>query len=336
VVSGIGPEPYIRAAISAAFPRLAGAEIVFLPLHEDVDRAPAADVAIATLWTTAYQVARAPGIGRKFYLVQDFEPIFYPAGTMYALAEESYRLGLYGICNTANLRAIYTRRYGGTAMSFQPAVDTSVFHARGRVERDPGIPPTLFVYARPGHWRNCWELASVALDEVKRRLGDRIRIVSAGSWAIPEDRGHLPTTRHLGLLDYRATGELYRRCDLGLVLTVSEHPSYLPLELMACGAVPVVFDNPAGHWLLENGENSILTPRTVDGLADGIERLAVDGALRRRLASAGLRRIAAAHADWDAALAPIFDFLSDPKGWRDVPMDAEASLALPGRTRAGV
>ena len=105
---------------------------------------------------------------------------------------------------------------------------------------------------------------------------------------------------------------------------------------MACGAVPVAFDNPAGHWLLENGENSILTPRTVDGLADGLERLAVDGSLRRRLADAGLRRIAAAHADWDAALAPIFDFLSDPEGWRDPSPDAGASLALTGRTRAGV
>lgn len=335
VVAGVGPEPYIRAAIAAAFPRLADAEIVFLPSHEDVDAAPEADAAIATLWTTAYQVARAPGMRRKFYLVQDFEPIFYPASTQYALAEESYRLGLYGICNTANLGNIYQRRYGGHAMSFQPAVDTSVFHARGRAESDPAAPPNLFVYARPGHWRNCWELASVALDELKRRLGDRVRIVSAGSWAMPGESDHLPFIRHLGLLDYRATGELYRRCDMGLVLTVSEHPSYLPLELMACGAVPVAFDNPAGHWLLQDGENSILTPRTVDGLADGLERLAVDPALRRRLAAAGLRRMATGHADWARALAPIHDYLSDPEGSALEPAAVQPPL-VSGRSRAEV
>jgi glycosyltransferase involved in cell wall biosynthesis len=221
-------------------------------------------------------------------------------------------------------------------MSFQPAVDTSVFHARGRAESDPAAPPNLFVYARPGHWRNCWELASVALEELKRRLGDRIRIVSAGSWAMPGESEHLPFIRHLGLLDYRATGELYRRCDMGLVLTVSEHPSYLPLELMACGAVPVAFDNPAGHWLLEDGENSVLTPRTVDGLADGLERLAVDPALRRRLAAAGLRRIAAGHADWARALAPIHDYLSDPEGSGPEPAAPVEPPVMSGRSRAEV
>ncbi len=332
VVTGVGPEPFMRAAIAAAFPRLAGAEIVFLPSHEDVDRAPAADVGIATLWTTAYQVARAPGLRRKFYLVQDFEPCFYPAGTMYALAEESYRLGLYAICNTANLGNIYRHRYGGQGMSFQPAVDTSVFHARGREEGDPAAPPNLFVYARPGHWRNCWELASVTLAELKQRLGDRVRIVTAGSWAMPEDSQHMPALRHLGLLDYRATGELYRHCDMGLVLTVSEHPSYLPLELMACGAVPVAFDNPAGHWLLADGENSVLTPRTVDGLADGLERLAVDPALRRRLSAGGLRRIAAGHADWDRALSSHLRLPQRPGGNGAAPARRPAGglRALPG------
>ena len=44
----------------------------------------------------------------------------------------------------------------------------------GRVfERTVDQVATVFVYARPGHWRNCWELASLALEELKDRLGDR-------------------------------------------------------------------------------------------------------------------------------------------------------------------
>ena len=313
VVMGRGPKPFIRAGIAAAFPALRDSPIEITESSYLVDTVPAADIAIATLWTTAFDVARYAGARRKFYLIQDFEPMFYPAGTLYALAEESYLLGLYGICNTANLANVYRRDYGGHAISFTPAVDTSVFNAFGRVDARADGPATLFVYARPGHWRNCWELAYEALLEAKRRMGDRLRIVAAGSWAIPEDERPDPCIRQLGLLGYRATGVLYRQCDIGLALTVSAHPSYLPLELMACGVAVVAFDNPAGHWLLTHEENALLTPRTVDGLADAVERLVVNPPLRRRLGAAGLARIQRHHSNWQESLEGIYEYLCDPE-----------------------
>jgi glycosyltransferase involved in cell wall biosynthesis len=261
---------------------------------------------------TAYAVAHAPNVKRKFYLIQDFEPMFYPAGSLYALTEETYRLGLYGLCNTENLLRIYQDDYTGRGMSFQPAVDGSVFHARDRRERDPDDPVTVFLYARPGHWRNCWEIASLALEELKARLGDRVRIVTAGSWAT--EQGGAEDIKQLGLLPYRATGELYRNADVGVALTVSKHPSYLPLELMACGVPVVAFDNPWGHWILRDGENSLLAKRTVDSLADRLVTLCQDAELRRRLSANGLADIAARHSDWDRALSGIYGYLCDPEG----------------------
>jgi glycosyltransferase involved in cell wall biosynthesis len=315
VVWGSPPDHFVRSALAAAFPALANSEIVFYDgTQASLDAVPAADAGIATLWVTAYALAHSPNMKRKFYLIQDFEPMFYPASTLYALAEETYRLGLYGLCNTDNLRQIYADDYGGKGMSFAPAVDPNVFHARWRHQRTPGSPVTVFVYARPGHWRNCWEMASLALEELKRRLGDRVRIVTAGAWATGE--GGDNDIKHLGLLDYRATGELYRNSDVGLALTVSKHPSYLPLELMACGVPVVAFDNPWGHWILRDEENSLLAKRTADHLADQLERMCVDQELRERLSAQALEDIAAAHGDWDAALAPIYDYLCDPEGRR--------------------
>jgi GT2 family glycosyltransferase len=304
-------EGFHRSAIAAAFPNLADS-----PLYYDLSlRAtagiPACDVSISTLWVTAFVAAHFASARRKFYLVQDFEPMFYPAGSMYALAEESYRLGLYGLCNTENLLRLY-ERYGGQGTSFRPAVDASVFHSVGRQERRADDPVTVFVYARPGHWRNCWEIASFALQELKSRLGDRVRIVTAGSWARPEDVG--TGIQHLGLLDYRETGNLYRRCDVGVALTVSEHPSYLPLELMACGVPVVAFDNPAGYWLLRDEENCLLARRTVDGLSRQLERMVVDHDLRSALAAQGVRDIDEGYASWDKALSGIYEYLSDPEG----------------------
>lgn len=313
VVWGSPPDDFVRSALAAAFPSLADAEIAFHDGSEASLRSvPGADVAVATLWVTAYAVAHAHDVRRKFYLVQDYEPVFYPASTLYALTEETYRLGLYGLCNTENLRDIYADEYGGTAWSFTPAVDRAVFHAEGRAERGPDDPVTVFVYGRPGHWRNCWELASAALREVKHRLGPRVRIVAAGSRHVGFD----PDIRHLGLLDYRATGPLYRRCDVGLALQVSKHPSYLPLELMACGVPVVAFDNPYGHWVLHDGENSRLAMRTAGAIADQLERLVVDAEERRRLAAGALVTIDEGHSDWDAALAGAYDYLCDPEGRR--------------------
>lgn len=304
-------EAYFRSAFAAVFPSLADAPIHFhANSTADLESLPPCDVAIATLWTTAYSVARFPHARRGFYLIQDFEPGFYPNGALYGLTEESYRFGLYGLCNTPRLADLYRREYGGIGGSFLPAVDTSVFHAEGRVEPYPGLPTTIFVYARPGHWRNSWELAAPALVAVKERLGDQVRIVTAGSWARPEDLGS--GINHLGLLDYRETGELYRHCQIGVALTLSEHPSYLPLEYMACGTTVVAFDNPAGHWLLRDGENALLTRRTVDGLADALERLVRDPQLRRTLRDQGLADIAANHASWDKALSGVYGILSDP------------------------
>ncbi|MFN8163262.1 MAG: glycosyltransferase [Solirubrobacterales bacterium] len=312
IVAGAPNERYIRSAIDAAFPAISGSRIVFSDgqsASPNLATMPAADVTIATQWHTAYLAAHFPHTRRRFYLIQDFEPAFYPAGTNYALAEETYRLGLYGICNTQRMLSLFENRYGGKGMSFTPAVDDSVFHANGRREHGER-PVTVFTYARPGHWRNCWELASPALGELKQRLGQDLRIVTAGSWARPDDLGR--GIEHLGLLDYRETGKLYRQCDLGLALTVSEHPSYLPLELLACGTPVVAFDNPAGDWIIHHEENSIRCPRTVDGLAEGLERLATDVELRRRLSAQGLADIAASHGDWDAALSGIYDYLCDP------------------------
>jgi O-antigen biosynthesis protein len=243
--------------------------------------------------------------------VQDYEPMFYPAGTQFALAEESYRLGLYGLCNTANLATVYRDEYGGRSWSFTPAVDPGVFHPHGRPARRPDDPVTVFVYARPGHWRNCWELAAPALELLKRRLGSKVRIVTAGSWALESAEARDMIVR--GLVDYRATGDLYRGVDVGLALTVSRHPSYLPLELMACGAAVVAFDNPWGHWLLEDGENSLLARRTIDGLADSLERVVRDADLRERLAASGTKLVTGSHSDWDAALGGIYDYLCDPE-----------------------
>ena len=120
VVIGAPDEATPRARIAEVFPALAAAcEIVVLArINEIVELAPV-DAAVATMWMTALAVLRLEGARRKLYFLQDWEPLFYPAGTTSSLVESSYRFGFHAICNTEPLAASY-REYGGTAGAFVP------------------------------------------------------------------------------------------------------------------------------------------------------------------------------------------------------------------------
>ena len=300
---------FVASALTAAFPDLADADIVFYDgTDEQITEIPGADAAVATLWLTAIHVAKSLGVKRKFYLMQDYEPSFYPASTLFAMAEESYRLGLYGICNTVSMHSIYTGLYGGEATYFTPAVDQSIYHAGGRRDKDPAEPVTIFAYARD-HFRNCWELVYSALTEIKRIHGDGVRIVAAGARYLPASADFID----LGLLDYRATGRLYRETDIGLTMQISRHPSYLPLELMSSGVPMVAPDSTWFDWLFTNEENSLLSMRTLDDLVAKLDRLVRDPGLRRELSRNALETIASNHADWDTALADVFGYMGDPR-----------------------
>jgi len=103
----------MHGKVVEAFPMLADAEFIALDSAKALAEIPPADLSFATLWTTAYVLLRVENTGLKFYFMQDYEPLFYPAGSTYAQAELTYRFGFYGIANTRSLRDIYAEEFGG-------------------------------------------------------------------------------------------------------------------------------------------------------------------------------------------------------------------------------
>ncbi len=299
VALGAKDPEVLRLTIARAFPELAGSAVIKVIQSVDIaDDFVVADAAVATLWVTAYAIIRLKNIQHRFYFVQDYEPLFYPAGSTYALAEATYRFGFHGICNTYPLRQLY-EQHGGTADHFLPAVDNSVFHNVSRPLRDPKEPFILFNYARPAHPRNCFEVVAEGLIEIKRRMRDRLRIVTAGAEWDPKDHGLAGIVEHMGLLPYRQTGELYRSVDAGIVAMATSHPSYLPFELMACGALVFTNYNQHTQWLLKDQENCVLFNLTRSSIADTIECTLSDPERLGKIASQGVRTIAENYDDWD-------------------------------------
>lgn len=310
LICGSANAAKVSADIALAFPALTQAEVIVLNTTEAIINIPSADYSVATLWTTAYVLLGVQNTGYKFYMIQDFEPAFYPAGSTYAQAELSYRFGFYGIANTQSLKEIYERDYGGSAVVLKPTIDKSVFYPG--TEEKSSSPKRLFYYARPGTPRNGFELAAAALKQLKQKYGDAIDIVCAGAGWNPEEYGLNGVVRSIGMLPYAATGDLYRSCHAGFVMMMTKHPSYLPFELMACGAIVVTNFNQANTWLLKDGENCLLSAPSATCLAATLS-YALDhyddlAPLRQRAAN----DIFNDSGDWDSSLGEVAKFILEP------------------------
>lgn len=301
----------MQESLGKAFSGLAGSEVIVLDSREKIQNIPPSDYSVATLWTTAYVLVGVQNTGLKFYMIQDFEPAFYPAGSTYAQAEFTYSFGFLGICNTKTLKEIYERQYGGSAVLLQPNVDPTVFHPDPAARNDHAPVKRLFYYARPGTPRNAFELAAAALRKVKARMGDGVQIICAGTGWEPADFDLVGVVESVGLLPYRETGNLYRSCHAGFVMMMTKHPSYLPFELMACGTTVVTNYNEANTWLLRDGSNCLLSPPTANCLAETLVY-----ALENHSELAPMREIASDEmqhmSNWDESLSRVAEFMEAP------------------------
>jgi glycosyltransferase involved in cell wall biosynthesis len=311
--AGITPAATYLERITTAFPQLAHSTAIVHHAWENLAALPATDVCIATYWNTAFSALRYNQTKRKCYFIQDFEPMFFPAGSTSAQVEATYRFGLYGIANTRTLKQIYEQQFQGTATFFDPCVDTSLFYPPASRSWDkPPAPATVFFYARPDYWRNGFELGAVALRQLKERMGARVRIISAGQQWSPREYGLDGVIENLGLLIYPETAALYRTCDVGLTMMFTRHPSYLPFEFMASGCMVVSNISDATSWLLQDGQNCLLTLPVAGCIADTLARALEDHALRQRITHTALAMIQKHYTDWDKQIEKVYRFLGDP------------------------
>jgi hypothetical protein len=316
----------MRGDLRSAFPELSDAEVTFRRPPGEGDpfsHLSDCDAAIATFWTSAYPVLRFRKTRAKFFFVQDFEPYFYPASSASALAEETYRFGFPGIVNTPGLAAAY-EAYGNAVTSFVPAVDLNRYHPP-RVPK-PDEPVRVFFYARPSNPRNAFGLGLASLAELKERYGDRVEIMCAGESWNPGQFGYADKVSNVGRLrNLEEVASLYRTCHIGLVLMVTKHPSYQPLEFMASGVACVSNANPDTAWFLEDGRNCLLARPVPEAIAERLGVLVDDAALRERLVTAGLQK--AREIRWEDQIERV---------WRTITKQEDGFRGVPSPRAAGV
>jgi glycosyltransferase involved in cell wall biosynthesis len=201
------------------------------------------DALFATSWETAYPAFLDKSRARRFYFVQDFEPSFYPDGSESMFAENTYRFGFHAITAGGWLSHKLANDYGMRTDHFDFAVDHELYSLSHLGPRNE-----IFFYARPSTPRRGFEMGILALEEFARQRPDIV--INLAGEAI--DSGSVPFAFNaLSLMNLSDLGRLYNRCAAGLVISAS-NMSLLPLELVACGAVPVVNDAPNNRMVTDN------------------------------------------------------------------------------------
>jgi glycosyltransferase involved in cell wall biosynthesis len=244
---------------------------------------------IATAWPSAYAVYNARCAGKRFYFVQDLEPEFYPAGVERILAENTYRMGFYGITAGRWLSGELLARYRMDADHFDFGCDTSRYRNQG------GRRNGIIYYARPSTPRRGFELGVLALQVFAARRPD-IDIHLYG-----ERVGRLPFrfVDH-GLVSPDQLNALYNQCHAGLSLSLT-NVSLVPLEMLAAGCIPVVNDAPHNRRVLDNPQvrYAEATPAALAGALEDVVASPASSLLAQS-ASEGVRT-----ASWSEAGANV-------------------------------
>ncbi len=235
-----------------------------------------ADATFATFWPTVENLLTLPNGGERYYLVQDFEPNFYPDEPHHAeRAEATYRSGLrcitLGPWLTKRLRA----DYGARADFFDFAVDTQVYWPR------PGLRGHRRVcfYGRPATPRRAYALGLKAF----RLLHERMPEVEINFFGAPEldPAPSFPVVQH-GQLGEQELATLFSSCEVGVVFSLT-NPSFVPLEMIACGCAVVEIASERWEGVLSHGKSAWLVQPTPEAVVDGIVELLQNDALRERL-----------------------------------------------------
>jgi glycosyltransferase involved in cell wall biosynthesis len=275
----------------------------FFPLKAKVflygEQIPDAYLGMATEWKTAYYLRASEKESERGYFIQDFEPWFYPRGSHYALAEETYRFGFKAVTAGAWLSEFVKNDYGMRSMHIGFSPDWSIYGKRPASKSED--TKKVFFYARPPTPRRDFELGLLALQRITQ-LRPEIEVVFAG-WDLSTFK--IPF-RHksLGILKEVALPEVYAQVDLALVISAT-NMSLLPVDLMAC-EVPVVSNRTSGvAWLL-NDSNCYLCELTVESMASTILEVLDNPMETKKRVAQGLKDISRVTWEGEAAKAAKF------------------------------
>lgn len=246
------------------------------------------DYFVATAWWTAYlirdvimwqaQEYNTP-VKPLIYIIQDYEPGFYPWSSRYLMAESTYHLDIpvYAVINSSELKDFLSQKNYSfdKVWCFDPVLNEGL--KRYLPENTERIPKKkqIIIYGRPSVDRNAFGILVAGLKKWSEQqecayewsvysLGEEHDDVELSSGHVMHSMGKLP-------LD--AYAKFLLESYAGVSLMVSPHPSYPPLEMATFGIKTIT--NSYANKNLEKFSKNItsLEPCTPQTIADALQEI---------------------------------------------------------------
>jgi glycosyltransferase involved in cell wall biosynthesis len=265
------------------------------------ERLPAGDAIVATAWQSAPVVAAAPATcGAKLYLIQHYESLYHGAA---ARVDATYRLPLRKIVISSWLRDIMREKFGSPAELIVTPVDPALFAPAG-----PADPRRVLML----HHEYAWKGVADGLDAFARVRARHAGLKLVG-FGLKRPRGSDPYDEFHVNPPQASLKRLYGGCGIYLCPSWDEGLGMPSMEAMACGAALCTYDNGGCRDYARDGESALVARRRdVEDLAEKLERLVVDDALREKLAAAGAAFIRTEF-DWDRAVRRMQQLFQDAR-----------------------
>ncbi|CEQ10469.1 glycosyltransferase [[Clostridium] sordellii] len=213
------------------------------------------DIVIATLWDSVYYAKKMKGY--KMYFIQDYEPYFYTYGEKHLLAKKTYDLGLHmvslGKWNKYMIESNYTVNVDYIDFPYEKSEynymerDFSGYKIRKEFN--------LAVYIKNDEKRAPFIIQSIMgyLKNDFAKKGIKLNIYYFG-----ENKNiKLNNGENLGKLNKKELFDLYRKCDFGMVASLT-NISLVPYEMIATGLPVIEFSEGTFSFFFEEG-SCILT-----------------------------------------------------------------------------
>lgn len=267
-------------------------------IYANVRKMRYTDAIVATSWITAYIVRNFDNAVSKFYFVQDFEPYFYPMGSEYCFAENTYKFGFRSITAGDWLAQKLREEYGMETQAFSFSYERELYHP-GEKKDDVN---RVFFYARPYTERRAFEMGVLALEKLAEEIPD-LEVIFAGQKLIGYDFKF--KYKDMGIMHLDELSDMYAQCDLCLVLSMT-NLSLLPMEIMASNSVVVSNKGPNNEWLCSE-ENSVMVETDPIDIAEKMKYY-----LTHKQELASKREKGRSYVEtltWEKELRKVYDFI---------------------------
>lgn len=256
------------------FPVLASREYIFTGRF---------DKAVATMWSTVKFLENYTNIGKRYYLVQNYETNFYePNNPLRIEANQKYspKVNVEFLTISKWCKKWLKEEYDQESRYLPNGIHTENYKPRKRmfdgkirvlIEGDCGV-----------YYKNVDESFKIT-NQLDR---DKFEI-----WYLSyngEPKEWYKVDKFMHKIPFEKVSDVYRQCDILLKTSFLESFSYPPLEMMATGGYTVVVPNGGNKEYLIDGENCLLYPHgEIEKGIEAIYRICEDEMLRDKLYEGG-------------------------------------------------